>query len=641
MKKTIGILAHVDAGKTTFSEQLLFHTKSIRTIGRVDHQNAHLDLHEIEQQRGITVFAEQATFTYRENDYTVIDTPGHVDFAAEMERSIMALDGAILLLNGTDGVQGHTETVYRLLRKYRIPTLFFVNKMDLISANAATVTEEIQQELMEYALPFHDWATGIEEFAGRDEQYLEDYLEESLSESEWQKRLSKAFMVQELSPILYGSALKDEGIDFALEVLDTLLQPQHKSGELQGMIYKIRHIEQNQRMAFIKIHQGSLKVRDDVRCGGNWFKITQIRKYHGKKFEELQRAEAGDTVAIIGLKEAKVGMGVGEFTPSYEIDLRPTMRTQIVYEGALHPKELLAYCRLLEAEDPALSVTWQEETQKITLHIMGEIQLEVLQQIFEERFSEQIAFTEPTIIYKETIQQTVRGYGHFEPLKHYAEVHLQIEPNERGAGIEVMSKCHPNDLAIGLQNMIQQSLIEKKHRGILTGSEITDLRVTILTGRSHPKHTEGGDFREATLRALRQGLEQAENQLLEPYYSFSLKVHHELFGRIVTDVTNRHAQVDEPQFMGEQVYMTGRAPVATMRDYPIQFAASTNGRGSLQLRVDGYDVCHNAEEVIEQMAYQKDADPEYSSNSVFCAKGKGYSVHWTEAKEAMHCPMND
>lgn len=639
MKKTIGILAHVDAGKTTFSEQLLYHTNSIKEMGRVDHKNAYLDLHSVEQQRGITVFADQASFTYEQNDYTLIDTPGHVDFSAEMERSILALDGAILLLDGTDGVQGHTDTIWSLLKKHRIPTILFANKMDQLSADERVVERDIQQKLTQSALSLKDWVSSFEDFALLKEETTELYLEERFTDVEWMGRMRNAFMTRDYFPILYGSALKNEGIDWLLEVMDFLLQPNHQKGDLKGVIYKIRHIEQNQRVAFVKITQGSLQVRQALTLNDETYKINQLRKYNGSKFIEVQQAVAGETIAVIGLKNAQVGMRF-ESKALFEQQLIPTMRASVQFKSALHPKEMMAYFSLLEIEDPALGVEWSEETQEVQVKIMGTIQLEVLSQVFEERFGEVITFGEPTIIYKETIEATVRGYGHFEPLKHYAEVHLLIEPGERGSGVQVDSVCHPNDLQQGFQRVIAQYLTEGGHHGVLTGAEVTDLAITILTGRAHQKHTEGGDFREASLRALRQGLEQAENVLLEPYYAFTMKADIELMGRMMTDLKLMHAQVDVPETKGNQVTLTGIAPVVSFVGYTNQFAAYTNGRGSLQLQFAKYERCHNAQELIENSEYKRDADSEYSSNSVFCAKGKGYTVAWQEAKQAMHCPVD-
>lgn len=638
MKKTIGILAYVDAGKTTLSEQLLYYTKSIKERGRVDHQDSHLDIHSVEQQRGITVYADEAVFTYNDNEYTLIDTPGHVDFSAEMERSLLALDGAILLLDGSDGVQGHTQTIWSLLEQHQIPTMIFVNKMDHPNADEATILMDIHDKLTEKANPIKNWAISIEDFAMQDEALMEIFLEESYQLAEWQQAMSDAFMKRAFFPVLYGSALKDEGIEWFIDVMDQLLKPTVEAGDVQAVIYKIRHIEQNQRVAFAKVKQGTLQVRQSITLLEETYKITQLRKYNGVKYDELQQAEAGDTVAIIGLKNAQVGMQIGQEIQHMPV-LIPTMRAKVISESTVHPKEMLALFRLLEAEDPALDLEWHEATQEITLKIMGKIQLEVIRQIFEERFSEKIAFENPTIIYKETITDAVLGYGHFEPLKHYAEVHLHIEAAGRGTGITVTSECHANDLPLGNQRAVAQILQEGGHHGLLTGSEVTDLKITLLIGRAHQKHTEGGDFREATLRALRQGLEQADNILLEPYYQFVMKADMELLGRMMNDLTLMHATVEAPEISGNYAILTGRAPVALLVDYPSQFAAYTNGKGSLQLRFTGYDSCHNKEAVIEEISYKKDADPDYSSNSVFCAKGKGYAVLWQEAKAVMHCPI--
>lgn len=640
MKKTIGILAHVDAGKTTFSEQLLYHTKSIRERGRVDHKNSHLDIHQVEQQRGITVFADEAVFQFGDSEYTLIDTPGHVDFSAEMERSLLALDAAILLLDGSDGVQGHTDTIWSLLKEHQIPTILFINKMDQQSADLQRVQSDIQAKLSQSAQPLTDWLENVEDFAMLDESLMELFLEDTLDKGQWKKKMAEQFMACCYFPIISGSALKDEGIEWFLEVMEELLQPEIQQGEMQGVIYKIRHIEQNQRVAFVKIKQGMLKVRDSLQIANETHKITQLRKYNGTKFEERQEAFAGDCIAVIGLKNAEVGMTLGT-EAQYEVLLIPTMRAKVQLDSKRHPKELLGLFRMIEVEDPALGVEWQEELQEINIKIMGKIQLEVIRQVFEERFAEKISFDQPSIIYKETVDDEVVGYGHFEPLKHYSEVHLQIKAAPRGSGVTVNSVCHKNDLAIGLQNAVAQYLQEGGHHGLLTGSEVTDLHITLLTGRAHQKHTEGGDFREASLRALRQGLEQASNRLLEPYYAITMKADLTLLGRMMTDLKRFHATIDVPETVGDLAIISGRAPVALLMDYPTEFASYTNGRGSIQFRYDGYDECHNTDEIVERIGYQKDADALYTSNSVFCEKGKGYTVQWQDAKQAMHCPINE
>lgn len=635
MNKTIGIFAHVDAGKTTFSEQLLYYTKSIREMGRVDYQNSHLDTNEIEQQRGITIYADQATFALNGHTYTMIDTPGHVDFSAEMERSILALDAAILLLDGTDGVQGHTETIWALLEKHKVPTILFSNKMDLQGADESWILQQLQSRLSQNVCPFSTRSEAIELFASLDEERLERFFDDATTEDEWLNDLSEAFMNRQLYPVFYGAALKGEGIQHFLDQLDVLLNPLFdEKAPLNASIYKIRHIEQNQRIAFVKIHAGEIKIRQQIELDDEIFKITQIRQYNGLKFTEQQSAKAGEVVAIVGLKNARVGMNLNN-AYDYAAQMIPTMRAKVNSKSSRHPKEILENFRLLEAEDPALSLDWQEEMQEMTVNIMGKIQLEVLAQVVYDRFGEEVEFENPTIIYKETISDQVIGFGHFDPLHHYAEVHLKIMPNELGKGIKVNKTCHPNVLTPSLQNLIEQYLIEGGHHGILTGSEITDLSIDIINGSAHQKHTAGGDFREATLRALRQGLEQAENILLEPVYRFKMKAGIDLLGKMMTDLQQMQATIDVPEAEAEFAILSGIVPVSTMLDYPAKFAAYTSGRGSLQLVVSGYMPCHNSKEVVEQRGYRKAADPKYSSNSVFCVKGKKVTVPWDEAIYSM------
>ncbi|GEK33573.1 elongation factor G [Kurthia sibirica] len=637
MFKTIGILAHVDAGKTTFSEQLLFHTHSIKEMGRVDHQTAHLDLHIIEQQRGITVFAEQATFMYEDTLYTIIDTPGHTDFSAEMERSLLALDAAILLIDGASGIQGHTLTIWNLLRQYEIPTFIFVNKMDQIAANEQFILADIHRQLTGNAQSFTVFEDAVERFAALNDETMEAYFSEAFDDQQWYDCMSKSFMASDYFPISFGAALKNEGITEFLQVLSQLLRPVFPQQEqLQAIIYKIRHDEQQQKIAFIKILQGKITVRDKIMVDGELFKVTQLRKYNGRKYLEQQQAFAGETIGVIGLKNSKVGMSIGKSYP-YEAQLIPTMRSKIVHAASIHAKEIVAYCRLLEAEDPALEIEWVESLQEIHVKIMGKIQLEVLTQIIDERFGEKIHFEIPTIIYKETIADRVIGYGHFEPLKHYSEVHLCLEAAERGSGIEVVNECHANDMQMGYQSLALQTAAWKTHKSLLTGSALTDVKITLLTGRAHAMHTDGGDFIEATKRAIRQGLEQATIVLLEPFYAFTMSANIEYIGRMMTDIQKLSGVMHAPVTKGEYVEISGRVPVTNFQDYPSEFASYTSGRGSLQVRVDGYDVCHNTAEVVEVLGYKKDADATYTSNSVFLNKGKGYTVAWQDAKATMHC----
>jgi len=644
MYKTIGVLAHVDAGKTTFSEQVLYHTNSIQARGRVDHQDAYLDNHELERKRGITIFAEQGRMIIDDDTYTLIDTPGHVDFSPEMERAIRVMDYAIIIISAVEGIQGHTETVWQLLRKYHVPTFFFVNKIDREGADVEAVITQLHKDCSEHVLfidePLQENYVSsriMEWLAERDEKLLNAFLNESLEPDECLTQLQAMIQNESAFPCFTGSALKDEGIQEFLAQLP-LLTGTHfeQDAPFQGEVFKIRH-DGHQRLTFIKAISGKLHVRDEFTFGDHTEKITEIRLYNGSRFETVQQVGAGEIFAVKGLSQANIGDRIGCNKLSQPYELVPTLQAKVQYEGDQHIKEVLKIFRLLEAEEPSLRVVWQEKFQEIHVHIMGVIQLEVLVEVLMKRFALNVSFGEPQILYMETIATTVTGYGHFEPLKHYAEVHLLMEPNARGAGITFSNACHADDLSLGNQRLVEKHLFERDHHGLLTGFAVTDVHFTLLTGRGHNEHTSGGDFREASFRALRQGLEQAQNVLLEPYYRFKMKASNDFIGRMMTDIQQAAGTFDDPVLTETDVVLTGRAPVATFMSYSTTFAAYTNGKGALTLQFDGYDVCHNAEEVIAQIGYDKNADPEYSSSSIFCAKGKGYSVPWQEAQAAMHC----
>ncbi|MEK4252081.1 translation factor GTPase family protein [Paenibacillus sp. FSL W7-1287] len=645
MNKTIGILAHVDAGKTTFSEQLLFYTKSIKQRGRVDHQNSFLDNHDIEKQRGITVFAEQANFQYNDNRYTLIDTPGHVDFSPEMERAIAVLDAAIIVVSAVEGVEAHTETVWQLLRKHRIPTFFFINKIDRTGASVDRVVKQLQQELsndivyIEAADSGLQWSeTLIEQIAERDEGLLDTYMEHGFEQQRWLEVMQQLVMTGDLYPSFAGSALHDIGVESFLKAFDRLTVTAYDADlPLTGRVYRLRYDQNSTRITFVKLLSGKLSVRDELSYGDHFKdKVTQIRRYNGMQFEAVSTAYAGELVAVIGLAEARIGDGIGELTERFEYELQPTLRSKIVFEQQINPKEALKYFRMLEAEDPSLHVEWEEKHGDIQLHVMGKIQLEVLKQIADDRFGLLVHFASPEILYKETIAEEVIGYGHFEPLRHYAEVHLRLEPAKRGEGVSYASICHVDELSDSLQRLVGQHVLEREHHGLLTGSPLTDVKVTLLRGRDHNKHTHGGDFREATLRAIRQGLEKAQNVLLEPYYQFKIIVQSEQIGRVISDIQRANGELDPLITEGERAVVTGRAPVATILDYPSELASFTQGKGKIHLSFGDYAPCHNTSEVIERIGYNKDADPEYTSSSIFCAKGAGYSVQWQEAEQMMH-----
>ncbi|MFS0690885.1 translation factor GTPase family protein [Sporosarcina sp. 179-K 8C2 HS] len=643
MHKTIGIVAHVDAGKTTFSEQLLFHTHSIRQRGRVDHQDTFLDNHEIERNRGITVFADQGAFTFNDSHYTLIDTPGHVDFSPEMERAIQVMDAAVVIISAADGVEGHTETVWQLLRKHQVPTFFFLNKTDREGVDLQDVVDEIRSNLSKDIFDLTELDNGvmteslIEFIAERDETLLENYMDAGYDESMWLDALKHMIRNRDVFAYGHGSALKDIGVLDFLEKLELLTETNYvDEGEFEARVYKVRHDENGNRVTFLKVLQGSLHVRDEVQYASKLEKVTQIRRYNGSKFQTVEAAFAGEIVAVTGLSEAAAGDPLGALVEKAEFDLIPTLKSKVIFDSSIHVKEVLRCFKMLDAEDPSLRVVWDEHVQEVHVHVMGVIQLEVLKQIVRDRFHFDVSFGNPKILYKETIRSTVNGYGHFEPLKHYAEVHLKIEPAERNCGISFDNACHANDLSVGNQNLVRTHIFERSHHGLLTGSALTDVKITLLTGRGHNEHTSGGDFREATFRALRQGLEKAENVLLEPVYDFKIKVGLNHIGRVLSDIQQASGSFEPPETIGENTVVKGRVPVATFMNYSTVFASFTNGKGALTLQFGGYDECHNPEEVIEAIGYNKDADPEYTSTSIFCAKGKGYPVPWYEAEAAMH-----
>lgn len=528
MKKTIGMFAHVDAGKTTLAEQLLYMTDTIQERGRVDHQSAFLDSHDIEKERGITVFADQATMQFNGSIYYLIDTPGHVDFSPEMERAIGVMDAAIVVISAVEGVEGHTETVWHLLRKHGVPTFFFINKIDRVGADVPRVLEEIRHELTEDACMITEedvlhegvmQSSLIEAIAERDEKLLELYMEQGYEVSQWLDTMTAMIREGQLFPCFSGSALQNMGVTHFLHQLDLLTVTDYDPGaDFAGRVYKIRHDEQGTRLTYIKAMGGTLQVRDEIVyvSGAEMIreKVTFIRLINGGRVTNTDRVHAGDLFVVTGISVAAAGDGLGALSGRTAYELVPTLKSKVLFESSIHPKDMLRGFRLLDAEDPSLSVQWDEPAQAIHIHVMGIIQLEVLERIVFERFGYRISFGEPEILYKETITEDVVGCGHFEPLKHYAEVHLRLEPGERNSGIVFANACHPDVLPVNYQHLVAQHVGERDHHGLLTGSPVTDIKITLLKGRAHNKHTHGGDFREATYRALRQGLEKASNRLL-------------------------------------------------------------------------------------------------------------------------------
>ena len=651
MKKVIGILAHVDAGKTTFSEQVLYNTNAIRSRGRVDHKNSFLDSHNIEKSRGITVFSDQATFKINDSEYYLIDTPGHIDFSTEMERALSILDYAILLIDGVEGIQGHTETIWSLLRKYKIPTFFFINKMDRIGADLNKVIEEIRVSFTKdvcYIKDVYNMEEELIEFVSeRNEKLLEMYFLGNYNNSLWIEEMKKLIKNNNIFPCFSGSALQDEGIIEFLNNFDILTYTEYDDKkEFSGRVHKVRYDENGTRITFIKALEGSLKVRDEIKYidkNGEKFleKISSIRIYNGNKFITSEKISAGDIFAVTGVSKAMPGYGVGNIEGNNKFNMIPTLMSKVIFDDKINIKEVLSYFRILENEDPALNVLWNEKLKEIQVSIMGKIQLDVLKEVIEERFKLRVEFGPCKIMYKETINNKSFGYGHFEPLKHYAEVHLKLEPNKRGEGITFENKCHTDNLNYGTQNLIKTHIFERNHNGLLTGFPITDIKITLLTGRDHNKHTEGGDFREATFRAIRQGLEKAENILLEPYYKFKIDVDLDYMGRVLSDIQRLNGSFETPIINLNKVSISGRGPVSTFMDYSVEILAFTKGKGSINLIFDGYDRCHNEEEAIKEIGYRKDADIEYTSNSVFCSKGQGFIVPWDKVEEYIHCEIKE
>lgn len=632
----IGLLAHVDAGKTTLAESLLYHTGAIRKMGRVDHQNAFLDTYELERARGITIFSKQAGFTLGDREVVLLDTPGHVDFSAEMERTLQILDYAVLIIGGTDGVQGHVETLWRLLRQYRIPVFLFINKMDQDGADPAEILKELQSRLDEKCIDFtasQPQEEFMENLAMCDETVLETYLEEGEISKEQVRELiarRKAF------PCYFGSALKSQGIQEFLEGLETYTKVPDYPDTFGAKVYKISRDEKGSRLTHMKITGGSLKVKQ-VLSGEDWEeKADQIRIYSGAGFEAVKEAPAGSVCAVTGLTRTHAGQGLGIEQTSGEPLLIPVLNYEIQLPEECDVHRMFLKLRQLEEEEPELHIVWNPQLNEIHAQVMGEVQIEILKNMIQERFGISVEFGSGNIVYKETIEEPVEGTGHFEPLRHYAEVHLLLEPGEQGSGLEFAVSCSEDMLDKNWQRLILTHLEEKAHKGVLTGSDITDMKITLVAGKAHLKHTEGGDFRQATYRAVRQGLRKARSVLLEPVYEYRLEVPSDMVGRAMTDIQKMYGTFQGPEIEGEMSVLTGVAPVVTMGGYQSEVTAYTRGRGRLFCTLKGYQPCHNAEEVIEAAGYEPDADMENPTGSVFCAHGAGFVVNWDEVDTYAH-----
>ena len=659
MKKlVIGILAHVDAGKTTLSEELLYLCGEIRKIGRVDHGDAFLDTYELEKERGITIFSKQALLKTENMEVTLLDTPGHVDFSAEMERTLQVLDYAILVINGMDGVQSHTMTLWRLLERYQIPTFLFVNKMDQQGTDHDALLNDLKQHLHENCVDFgrtQDTDYGmyeltpeqLENIAVCEEDILETYLETDIVED---RDIVRLIIQRKIFPCYFGSALKEKGVkDFWNGVQKYTAEPKRPT-EFGAKVFKIARDEQGNRLTYMKITGGSLKVKTLLSSNSNgqslpgrkaeeaaWEeKADQIRLYSGAKYELTSEAEAGTVCAVTGLTRTYPGEGLGIEQESELPILEPVLNYQIILPDDCDPHQMLQKLRQLEKEEPQLHILWDSQFSEIHAQLMGEVQIEILKKLIWDRFHVAVEFGAGSIVYKETVAEPVEGVGHFEPLRHYAEVHLLIEPGEPGSGCQFFTACSEDVLARNWQRLILTHLEEKEHIGVLTGSPLTDVQITILTGRAHAKHTEGGDFRQATYRAVRQGLRKARNILLEPYYEFRLEVPAEMIGRAMADVQKMQGTFDAPEVEGETAILKGTAAVAQMRDYQKEVVSYTHGTGKLFCSLKGYAPCKNQDEVVQNIGYDPEADLENPTGSVFCAHGAGFVVPWDQVEAYMH-----
>ena len=631
MKKlVVGILAHVDSGKTTLSEAMLYTAGKIRKLGRVDHKDAYLDTDAQERERGITIFSKQAVFTYDGMEITLLDTPGHVDFSAEMERTLQVLDYAILVINGVDGVQSHTDTLWKLLKRYEIPTFIFVNKMDMDGADKDAVFQNIRKKLDGDCVDFSS-GDRDEQIAMADERLLDTYLDSGMVEVE---DIIEAILDRKIFPCFWGSALKLSGVQELLDAMNTYMVMPAYNAEFGGRIFKISRDAKGERLTYMKVTGGSLKCREQIE--GTEGKVNQIRIYSGARYETVEEASAGTVCAVTGLGETSAGQGVGCEQENVFAGLEPVLSYKVSYPEDKDAVVVLRDIRQLEEEEPELHVEFAQETGEIFVKVMGQVQLQVLTQIVKDRFGYLISFGMGRIIYKETLAEPVMGVGHFEPLRHYAEVHLLMEPLEPGSGMQFDTICSEDVLDKNWQGLILTHLEEKEYRGVLTGAPITDMKITVTAGRAHQKHTEGGDFRQATYRAVRQGLMMGECRLLEPVYAFRLEIPTEMTGRAMNDITRMHGRFAQPEIEGEMSILTGTAPVATMQEYQQDVTAYTRGQGKLSCTLQGYEPCHNEDEVLAASTYDPELDLANPASSVFCAHGAGYIVDWYDVYDMMH-----
>lgn len=629
MKRLVtGILAHVDAGKTTLSEGLMYLSGGIRTLGRVDHQNAFLDNFALERERGITIFSKQAVISFEDIELILLDTPGHVDFSSEMERVLQVLDYAVLVINATDGIQGHTRTLWRLLSTYNIPTFLFINKMDLRETDPDDVIQEIKRDFGDGCIGFSS-GDYMEAAAMCSEESLEEYLETGKLSDE---KIETLILERKVFPCFFGSALKLEGVQEFLTGFKKCTREPVYGQELSGKVFKIARDSSGIRLTYMKITGGSLKVRETI----GEEKITEIRIYSGAKYKTVNEVSAGEVCAVTGLSSSFPGQGIGAQGEGIVPVLQPVMTYKAILPEGLDPLTALGYFRQLEDEDPQLHIVWHEHAKELHLQLMGQVQLEILEKTISERFGSDIAFDTGSVIYMETLAKPNVGMGHFEPLRHYAEVQLLLEPAERGSGLHFYSDCSLDILDGNWQNLILTHLAETDHPGVLTGNPITDLNITLLTGRGHLKHTEGGDFRQATYRAVQHGLKTGENILLEPWYEYKLEVPSESAGKALGDIQKFGGEFEPPETVENTTVISGKAPVSLIGGYAREVAAYTCGEGRISFMPAGYMPCHNTDEVVEEIGYNSENNPDFTADSVFCSHGSGFVVKWNEAKEHMH-----
>ena len=638
-KLTVGILAHVDAGKTTLSEAMLYLSGRIRHLGRVDHKDAFLDTETLERERGITIFSKQAVFPLGDAcEVTLLDTPGHVDFSTEMERVLSVLDCAILVISGTDGVQAHTLTLWRLLERYSIPTFLFINKMDTGGTDRSHLLAQLRSQLGENCVDFSSPTELLcEEAAMCDESAMEEFLSEGTLDEATLRSLTAQ---RKLFPCCFGAALRLDGVEELLSCLERFSPRKEYHPSFGAQVYKISRDAQGKRLTHLKVIGGTLRVKQVISGGSGddaWEeKVDQIRVYSGAKFQTAEDAGPGSICAVTGLSHTEAGMGLGIGEDARTPSLEPVLNYQLILPDGVDAATALPKLRQLQEEDPQLHITWNQRLQEIHIQLMGQVQLEILQSVIAERFGMDVSFGTGSIVYRETIAAPVEGVGHYEPLRHYAETHLLLEPLPRGSGLRFATTCSEDSLDRNWQRLILTHLMEKPHLGVLTGSPITDMRLTLTAGRAHLKHTEGGDFRQATYRAVRQGLMQAESILLEPWYDFRLEIPGENLGRAINDIQQMSGRFDPPETVGDSALITGSAPVSAMGDYWQTVTAYSRGRGRLTCTVRGYEPCHNTEDAIAAIGYEAEHDTENSPDSVFCAHGAGYTVKWNEVPAMAH-----